>query len=148
MSIQCWLFRLHKLYFFRENIKVIIDNWGWKKSYYMRITINVFILICQHDICFFYFVLTVLIWFFSKRWINHFRIQKHWKPSNLIIHQHKGVCYRQVVTHPMTACLGVANVLRKQELRLWWAVIAHIICFYTYKRLKNRAAHFNNWPRY
>ena len=46
--------------------------------------------------------------------------------SNLIIHlvgkyqlhQHKGVCYRQVATHPMTACLGGANVLRKQELRL------------------------------
>jgi hypothetical protein len=65
-------------------------------------------------------------------------------PSNLIIHfvgkyqlhQHKGVCYRQVATHPMTACLGGANVLRKQELRLCWAVIAPIICFYTYKKDK------------
>ena len=34
------------------------------------------------------------------------------------LHQHKGVGYRQVATHPMTACLGGANVLRKQELRL------------------------------
>ena len=65
-------------------------------------------------------------------------------PSNLIIHlvgkyqlhQHKGVCYRQVATHPMTACLGGANVLRKQELRLCWTVIAPIICFYTYRKEK------------
>ena len=65
-------------------------------------------------------------------------------PSNLIIHlvekyqihQHKGVCYRQIPTHPMTACLGGANVLRKQEFRLCWAVIAPIICFSTYKKDK------------
>ena len=48
------------------------------------------------------------------------------------LHQHKGKCYRQVAPHPMTACLGGANVLRKQELRLCCAVIAPIICFYTY----------------
>ena len=34
------------------------------------------------------------------------------------LHQHKGVCYRQVTTHPMTAYLGETNVLMKQELRL------------------------------
>ena len=33
-------------------------------------------------------------------------------------HQQEGVCFRQVATHPMTACLGRSNVLRKQELRL------------------------------
>ena len=33
------------------------------------------------------------------------------------LHQQKGVCYRQIATHPMTACLGQANVLRKQELK-------------------------------
>ena len=26
------------------------------------------------------------------------------------LHQHKGVCYRQVATHPITACFGGANV--------------------------------------
>ena len=34
------------------------------------------------------------------------------------LHLHKGVCYRQVATHPTTAGLGGANVLRQQELRL------------------------------
>ena len=36
------------------------------------------------------------------------------------LRQHKGVCYSQVATYPidLEACLGEANVLRKQELRL------------------------------
>ena len=68
-------------------------------------------------------------------------------PSNLMIHQHKGVCYRQVATPPVTACLGEANVLRKQ-LRLCCAVIAPIICFTHIKRLMSRAVYLNNVPRY
>ena len=77
-------------------------------------------------------------------------------PSNLIIHlvgkyqlhQHKGVCYIQVATHPMTAWLGGANILRKQELRLCWAVIAPNICFTHIKRIINTAPYYNNLPRY
>ena len=63
------------------------------------------------------------------------------------LHQHKGVCYRQVATHPMTACLGGTNVLRKKELCLC-NVIAPIIFFTHIKRLMHKAVYLNLVPRY
>ena len=115
------------------------------------------------DICFFYFVLTALWWFFSKRWIDHFEDTKalwwitSYIPSNLIIHlvgkyqlhQHKDVCYRQGATHPMTACLGGANVLRKQELGLEVFFFLTFNLVFTHKRkFRNNTSRFNyNKPK-
>ena len=41
--------------------------------------------------------------------------------------QHQGVCYWHIATLPRTACFGRDAILRKQELRLCWAVIAPYI---------------------
>ena len=60
--------------------------------------------------------------FVQKVKLSFLRIQKAKKIDNspcweYQLHHHKGVCYKQVATYPMTACLGGANILRKQEIR-------------------------------
>ena len=76
----------------------------------------------RNDICFFYFVLTDILWFFAKWWIDHFEDKKIILINKLIYTLKFDTSpFGEISFSPTQRCLLQTDINTSHDSMFWWS---------------------------